>query len=401
MDNKIEVSVIVPMFNVGQYIKELINGLKINNCNFEALLINDGSVDDTLEQAKISVNNDKRFKIIEKEHSGVSTTRNLGLNIAVGDYILFCDGDDLILENAIDKLLDAAKQTKADLVYAGIKRFDGEKIWKTEGYEKYNVFTQGYKNILKNPELFHNIGPTTKLIHRKLLSNGIYFPENIHFAEDQVFTFNLYINAEKIYCTGEYIYLYRKRDIDTIFKSTNQNKNARAFEFFSNVIEVLKINKNTLLSNQNSFSDNEKIEILKNYYDRVFEFELYPLFVKVMKYDKIKAGEALKLLLDFLKNFDRIFINQFLAIRHYFLYILSTNLIPLRYFMEYKKLINWIYSQLYMDVKISCKKDWKKKKYINIWIIANSNFLFGFFYFCMYKLINKIKRRLFKLLAKN
>ena len=116
MKTHIEVSVIIPMFNVENLIAETINSLKKNRCNIEFLLINDGSTDNTYKNAVLAAQDDSRFKFIQKTNSGVSETRNVGLAQAQGEYILFVDSDDLMADYAIDKLYFSAIEQDADVV---------------------------------------------------------------------------------------------------------------------------------------------------------------------------------------------------------------------------------------------------------------------------------------------
>ena len=107
--NKLMFSIIIPVYNLSDYIKETINNiLNQKYKNFELILINDGSTDNTPNILKKFSNKYKNIKMFNKKNGGVSSARNLGLKKANGKYIYFLDGDDKIendlLSNAYSKL---------------------------------------------------------------------------------------------------------------------------------------------------------------------------------------------------------------------------------------------------------------------------------------------------------
>ncbi|HHF6749333.1 TPA: glycosyltransferase family 2 protein, partial [Haemophilus influenzae] len=259
-NERIDVSIIIPMYNVENLIGETIECLKNNFCKMEVLLIDDGSKDNTVNNAKLAVANDKRFTILRKENSGVSSTRNFGIKKAKGEFIFFCDSDDILEENAIDKLLIAAFAENADYIYGGIKKFNKEKEWTIPVHDKNNLFLQGTKTIDKNTELFLSMSPGAKLIHRSLLKNK-FFPEDIHCAEDQVIFFNIFLYAKKIYCIGNYIYKYRERDLENNERSITQQRDIKAFAFFIDILSVIEINRKVL--EESALTDSQKKLVLK------------------------------------------------------------------------------------------------------------------------------------------
>ena len=111
-----KISVIMPMYNVEKYVGFAIQSiLNQTFSDFELILIDDGSNDNTLSIAQNF--NDPRIKVFKnKNNLGVGKTRNYGISIASGDYIYFCDSDDAILPNALEILIGAAQKSDADLV---------------------------------------------------------------------------------------------------------------------------------------------------------------------------------------------------------------------------------------------------------------------------------------------
>lgn len=101
-------SIIVPCYNVEKYIEKCIYSLENQTMdNYEIILINDGSTDSTLEICKKMANNNDKIIIVDKENEGLSATRNCGIEIAKGEYLVFVDSDDYIECDALDNINNA------------------------------------------------------------------------------------------------------------------------------------------------------------------------------------------------------------------------------------------------------------------------------------------------------
>lgn len=102
------VSIIIPAYNTAQYIHRAIgSALRQTHTNIEALVIDDGSTDDTLRVAEAFAAKDKRVRVFHQENAGVSVARNLGIHEAKGEYLVFLDSDDWLEDEAVEILLDA------------------------------------------------------------------------------------------------------------------------------------------------------------------------------------------------------------------------------------------------------------------------------------------------------
>lgn len=120
------VSIIVPVFNVKQYISECVNGvLKQSYQDWELLLIDDGSYDGSSEECDQLAELDPRIVVVHKKNTGVSDTRNYGLDLARGDYAIFLDADDYWYDiTALELLIDAAQKYDLDIVRGEYKAVD-------------------------------------------------------------------------------------------------------------------------------------------------------------------------------------------------------------------------------------------------------------------------------------
>ena len=112
------VSVIVPVYNAQQQIARCVESIRRQSyTNLEILLLNDGSRDVSLEVCQMYARVDPRILIVDKDNSGVSATRNIGLRLAKGEYLQFVDSDDYLTEEATRLMVEAAQRIQLDTTY--------------------------------------------------------------------------------------------------------------------------------------------------------------------------------------------------------------------------------------------------------------------------------------------
>lgn len=119
---KIQVSVIIPVYNCEKFIKKCIQSvMRQTFTEFEAIIINDGSTDGSWDILSELVAGDERFLLVDQGNKGVAAARNRGIELAKGKYLLFIDGDDYIGENYIKNLVNAAESCQAQMVICGFR----------------------------------------------------------------------------------------------------------------------------------------------------------------------------------------------------------------------------------------------------------------------------------------
>lgn len=124
MENEL-ISVIVPIYNVENYLRMCLDSIQNQTYkNFECLLINDGSPDNSAEICREYVAKDSRFRYFEKENGGVSSARNLGIERSEGVYITFVDSDDWVEPDYLEVLYSIIVQEKADISVSTYKQFN-------------------------------------------------------------------------------------------------------------------------------------------------------------------------------------------------------------------------------------------------------------------------------------
>ena len=120
-----KVSVVVPVYNAEKYIKTCVNSIRNQTYkNLEIILVDDGAKDNSPQICDDFQKEDARIRVIHKKNEGAGKSRNRGIEIATGDYILFVDSDDYIKSTLIEKCVKAADGCKAAIVMFGV-----ENVW--------------------------------------------------------------------------------------------------------------------------------------------------------------------------------------------------------------------------------------------------------------------------------
>ena len=190
------ISIVVPIYNKEKYLKKCIESILTQTYkDIELILVDDGSKDDSLKICK-EYEADERVKIISKENGGVSTARNVGIEYAAGDKIVFIDADDYVDKDYINNL---AKYDD-DLVVCGYLSDSNNNISKEEGYNELLVSkTEIDKNILNKKYTKLLVTPYLKLFRKRIINdNQIVFNEKMSFGEDACFVFNYISNCESV-----------------------------------------------------------------------------------------------------------------------------------------------------------------------------------------------------------
>jgi glycosyltransferase involved in cell wall biosynthesis/Flp pilus assembly protein TadD len=201
------VSIIIPVFNIEMYIAECINSIKSQTLkNFEALLIDDASEDNSIKIAKSAIGNDQRFRIIShSENRGLPSARNTGLKSALGRYIWHVDGDDFLAEKALEKMVARAEADAADVVLGAGRTFPG-------GYPARQLpkELEGPISFANEPALWSGGGVVFFLFRRSFIQRlGNYFPDGVTIGEDKIYIYNTLPNATVISFIHDPCYYYR------------------------------------------------------------------------------------------------------------------------------------------------------------------------------------------------
>lgn len=196
------ISIIVPIYNsekwVGRCIESLINQ---TYKNIEIILINDGSTDKSAQICKEYAEKDERIVFIDKENEGVSSTRNLGIKKAKGEFLQFVDSDDYIDPQMCEKLVKAI--TDADMVICGIR------VWEKGVILREPHLKQGEYILNENVGVYFelrkiNLGPCNKLYRKQKIVKG--FRAGLSLGEDTLFVLDYMRNVKRIAVLSDCLY---------------------------------------------------------------------------------------------------------------------------------------------------------------------------------------------------
>ncbi|MCD8019186.1 MAG: glycosyltransferase [Clostridiales bacterium] len=223
-------SVIVPIYNVETYIRDCVESLQNQTLKeIEIILVDDGSPDNCGSVIDEYAAADDRIKVIHKKNGGVSAARNDGLKVATGEYVLFCDSDDMMEIDACEKLYQAGVKNKADVVIGDVYRIiNGEK--KYAQFFASSFCTQDRKvldDLIRvdfSRKYCHDAppagaafgygGPWNKAVRKDFLDRtGICFDVSLQgIFDDILYTAYLYAEAERVVYITEPVYDYRILD---------------------------------------------------------------------------------------------------------------------------------------------------------------------------------------------
>lgn len=236
-------SIIIPVYNVEEYLDRCLKSiLNQTYSNYEVIIVNDGSPDNSDNIIKSYEKEDKRFKGYKKVNGGLSDARNYGLKYATGDYLIFIDADDYIENNYLEKVNDVLEKNKdIDVLKFKIKLVDeGENLIRMEnGLNKEGVTS--FEELVKLEFLEPAWSYVYKLSFWKE-NNFTYLKGMIH--EDFGLTPEILMKANKIYYLNSYLYNYVQRN-GSIMSSNNKEKlHKKAYDMLYQYDRLIKINYN-------------------------------------------------------------------------------------------------------------------------------------------------------------
>lgn len=236
----IKVSIIIPVYNVEKYLVECIESvLNQSHENIEVILVNDGSTDDSGKIADEYSLKDNRIKVIHKKNEGVSTTRNVGIDAATGEYICFSDADDYLKNDYVEYLLDLILKNDADisLTKEMFTTFHTEQISK-DCIEEYSAEKTTTEILIYNIP----IGVYCKMFKREFLEkNKIRFIPEIFIGEGFNFNTMAFQRANKVTIGHRKVYFYRRDNPSSATTKFSMEK-------WENAIYAIKnINKNFII----------------------------------------------------------------------------------------------------------------------------------------------------------
>ena len=212
-----KLSVIIPVFNAEDYIKECLDSVvdqSLGIDNIEVIIVNDNSCDSTLDIISQYTDKYPSFKLISnKSNLGPGESRNMALKEVSSDYVTYLDADDFISQNAYEDALSKINEFNADLLIYNWETYTGSDYVEPINIHQQNTLENKLiTDIKQNPKLFLSTAPWNKIYHRSLFK---YLKFSKGFYEDNIVAILALINAKRIFLSKDSIYYYRKNSDST------------------------------------------------------------------------------------------------------------------------------------------------------------------------------------------
>lgn len=212
------VSLIVPVYNVSRYLDACIKSLvEQSYSHIEIILIDDGSTDNSGQRCDKWADLDARIRVYHQINKGPAATRNEGVRLAEGEYILFVDSDDSLTENTVEKSVRLAVEQGSDIVCFDVSTdLDGALIDRSHLIAKPfpTILLSSGVDCLKYIYEGHIANYSWQFMYKKNLlhTSKVIFPENVHILEDAVFLNRVLPKANNVVYCAESLYNYHLRD---------------------------------------------------------------------------------------------------------------------------------------------------------------------------------------------
>lgn len=191
-------SIVIPMYNVERFLVECVSNIQIYDIDYEIIMVNDGSPDNSIKIAEDLANGNSKIKVISQENKGLGGARNAGINAAKGKYILFLDADDILVKQSYSFL----NVSQLDIIEFSSKNIDinGNTLstFRADNIELY----EGIEYCLNNNIMF---SACNKIYSKNfLIENNLFFKEHL-YIEDFEFNTRAYFLSKNVGSKSEYL----------------------------------------------------------------------------------------------------------------------------------------------------------------------------------------------------
>lgn len=278
-EKKVDVSIIVTVFNIEKYIGECLDSLLCQEgVTFEIICVDDASTDGSYEKLFHYSQKDSRIRVIRnKQNMGLSSARNVGFREAKGEFLYNIDGDDLLKPGALKCLYSCAKENKLDLLgFSAISFFDDDKM-KSFGREDEYVRKGSYLNVKPGAELFaelidNNDRASSNMVlyfynHDFFEKNNLYGIEGLRYSDDSMFA--IYIAAKRAMCIPDQLYMRRYREGSVVTSPMKKSYLESMIVLFLAELQIWqKSNLSNELNNKIEKYFNSRQESIRSFYNK-------------------------------------------------------------------------------------------------------------------------------------
>lgn len=240
----VKLSIIVPVYNVAPYLRECLNSIICQKYdNWEMILVDDGSTDESPQICEEYGKQNSQIKIIHKENGGLSDARNYGTKMAIGEYIIYIDSDDFLAdEDCLSRLVSEVEKTpECDFIGYNVSYYRDGNLYPWREYpEDVSQIKSGADSV---PFLIKTgtfpMSACSKIIKRNfIIDNNLWFIKGI-YSEDIPWFVNLLKAATKCRYINDYIYCYRKGNAQSISSSFSKKKFEDQFNILENGVNSM------------------------------------------------------------------------------------------------------------------------------------------------------------------
>lgn len=267
-----KVSIIIPVYNTGERLQRCLDSVIGQTfTDFECIVVDDGSTDNSPRVIDEYAEKDARFVSIHKKNGGVSSARNFGLDKAQGEWVVFLDSDDFFKENHLEVLLSAVNGN-VDLVFTGYVDVCQDNQNKTHSYlgELY-VGVDEIRTFITQTDVISYMIPWDKMFRRSLIeANHIRFDEKLALSEDRLFCYECLLHVCGIMTISDITYIHDASDKNSLsYRQYPASQNAYRFQAF--------VKPTNLLIDRYALTLEESFEIWK-YLWSLFELTLLSMY---------------------------------------------------------------------------------------------------------------------------
>lgn len=228
------ISIIVPVYNASKYLRECIESILVQSYhNFELILVDDGSKDNSLEICQSYIARDSRIIVFHQENAGVSAARNAGLSLARGEYFCFVDSDDSVEPDMIEKLYNSIIKANADLSICGFKNISSKGVTTKQAVKEEIIGEVEIAHFVVEHYLEWLVSSPCGKMYKNIQYPTKKFDVNISLGEDLKFNVQYFEHIEKIVIIEDC--LYRYMDAEGSLTKTYRNGN---YEAICNIYET-------------------------------------------------------------------------------------------------------------------------------------------------------------------
>lgn len=271
IDFKPYISVILPVYNTALYLRSCLDSLKEQSLqNIEIICVNDGSTDESLHILERYAKGDNHFVILSQKNAGLSVARNTGVKFAKGEYLYFCDSDDMLQDIALEKLYEKAKKENLDMIFFNANLLFQNEEMVDEGKIKYYERKNNYEGIWTGKSLMHTMLENNEYLPSACLSivkKEYFYKNNLWFIpgilhEDQVYTFKAMYDADRVGYLKNKFYIRRMRSNSIM---TSNKAFTHVYGYFYSALELMNYsNKINLLQEDMNLFENILNRLISN-----------------------------------------------------------------------------------------------------------------------------------------